>query len=416
MSKKNNRGFTLVELIVVVTILAILATIGFVSYSSYLTWVRDTNRTSQLRSLSDGLNLYSTRNTLPRPENAVDVSVTVWGIDYMIATQWDAGVNILETINFEKWWKDPKDNTFFTYKLSKDRNNFQLMAFLEEASALSWGGSVSFGDRFPLTDGTSLWALIDTSNTPIHQISSVRSDGELMLDGTWDIYIAQLNNEEQIIGNDSTVLYGSYVKLAGRWNRSCKEILAKHPYIENTDWVFWVRTQSDTLKVPCDMTTDGGWWTMVLHGNDSDIEKYDSRWAGNWNNSNTFIPFSSTGSSLKMTDNIINEIRAGGAYMTTATRTTDFNLYKYFTPSSCNYNHELSQNGDCATLYSDSSHSTPISCSSDPDWWWIWCYNPVGTQGIVTNRIDRPANVVCYNPFAWCTNEWLGMEVKMYVR
>jgi prepilin-type N-terminal cleavage/methylation domain-containing protein len=51
--KKQNKAFTLVELIVVVTILAILATIGFVSYSSYLTGVRDTNRLAQLVSIHD---------------------------------------------------------------------------------------------------------------------------------------------------------------------------------------------------------------------------------------------------------------------------------------------------------------------------------------------------------------------------
>jgi len=52
--KLNNiKWFTLVELIVVVTILWILSTIWFVAYSWYLVWVRDTNRTSQLKSISD---------------------------------------------------------------------------------------------------------------------------------------------------------------------------------------------------------------------------------------------------------------------------------------------------------------------------------------------------------------------------
>jgi hypothetical protein len=51
-----------------------------------------------MTSLSDGLNLYSTRNDLPIPEDNVEVSVN----GNLIAYQGYAGANILETINFEK--------------------------------------------------------------------------------------------------------------------------------------------------------------------------------------------------------------------------------------------------------------------------------------------------------------------------
>lgn len=98
-------AFTLVELIVVVTILAVLATIGFVSYSSYLTWVRDTNRISQLVSISDGLELYSTRNNLPLPDDYIEIKIN----GNLIAYQGKVWANVLETIDFSKWWVDPKD-------------------------------------------------------------------------------------------------------------------------------------------------------------------------------------------------------------------------------------------------------------------------------------------------------------------
>jgi len=67
------KAFTLVELIVVITILAILATIGFVSFSWYLAWTRDTNRVAQLKAMSDALELYSTKDDLPKPDNYIEV-------------------------------------------------------------------------------------------------------------------------------------------------------------------------------------------------------------------------------------------------------------------------------------------------------------------------------------------------------
>ena len=127
-----NLAFTLVELIVVVTILAILATIWFVSYSSYLTWVRDTNRLSQLVSIHDWLELYRTKKDLPIPDDNIRVEVN----SNLIAYQWTVWTNTLETIDFTKWWKDPKDNTYFSYYLTQDRKYFQLLAFLEEEENL----------------------------------------------------------------------------------------------------------------------------------------------------------------------------------------------------------------------------------------------------------------------------------------
>jgi hypothetical protein len=46
-----------------------------VSYSGYLTGVRDTNRIASLTSISDGLELYRTKNDLPDPDNAIDIQI-----------------------------------------------------------------------------------------------------------------------------------------------------------------------------------------------------------------------------------------------------------------------------------------------------------------------------------------------------
>lgn len=56
----SNKGFTLVELIVVITILAILGTIGFISIQGYSAQSRDSKRTSDLRSLASALTIKAT--------------------------------------------------------------------------------------------------------------------------------------------------------------------------------------------------------------------------------------------------------------------------------------------------------------------------------------------------------------------
>ncbi len=279
-------AFTLVELIVVVTILAILATIWFVSYSSYLIWVRDTNRIAQMTKMSDGLNLYSTRNALPIPEDYVEVQIN----GSLIWYQWYAGSSVLETIEYEKGGVDPKDNTYFTYYLTKDRKYFQLLWFLEEWSDLTGytpssmrrkperQGELSllnrayantYSERIPTVLWKKLWVLTDDLNTPIQEIWSVTTAGLLDIWSTSDSYKAYLKDDDVIEG-DSTDLVsinpsGSCLRI-----KQMKGSSKSGVYKINPEW-------NNAFEVYCDMETDGGGWTYLvtidgseglLYGND----------------------------------------------------------------------------------------------------------------------------------------------------
>jgi len=200
--QKSKVWFTLVELIVVITILAILSTIWFISYSSYLSWVRDANRITQLDEIQRVLEIDRSKNILPYPDDRINIMSWTINIWY----QWYVWANVLSSIKFTKWWKDPKDNTYFSYYLSNSRNKFQLMAFLEKSENLvvlknniisnSYAAKINYSKRVVSVIWNNIWILTDTSNNPIQEISSLVASGQIDLawanSGT--IYLSHLSN------------------------------------------------------------------------------------------------------------------------------------------------------------------------------------------------------------------------------
>lgn len=166
--------FTLVELIVVVTILAILGTIGFISYNGYLLWVRDSNRLTQLRELSDGLEMYRTKSTLFLPDKSIPIRIAGNTVSY----QWFLSQDQLDLLTYTKWWRDPKDGEFFTYYLTADRKNYELLWFLEDPNTQSqWltnsAYAADYSNRFPTTSWKKIWVILDAvTNTPVQYLTN----------------------------------------------------------------------------------------------------------------------------------------------------------------------------------------------------------------------------------------------------
>ena len=196
MNKQKRKAFTIVELVVAVTILTILSTIWFVAYSWYLISVRDTNRTTTIASIYDAMEIYASKHTLPLPEDKVEIKVR-WSL---IARQWYAWEKVLEMIGFSNGWKDPMDDSYYSYYLSKDKKNFQLMTFLEDGSesvdASGVDGLIDYSVRSPLAHWNELWILTDEYNVPVQAVTSVLSVWKIELDTTnsWTIYSAYIIN------------------------------------------------------------------------------------------------------------------------------------------------------------------------------------------------------------------------------
>ncbi len=259
--KHTNKWFTLVELIVVVTILAILSTIWFVAYSSYLSWVRDTNRVAQLKSIYDGLRVVQSRWQLPLPDDYIEIKSWTDIIWY----QWFAGENVLESIEYSAEWLDPKDNWYFTYSMTNDWKYYSLMSMLENdlddtLSPVVFQEKVSalnYINRTPYIQGKKVWILLDDTNTPIQSNVNIRSDGFFDVLGTsTDQFSLYFDNKEVFywVPSDLVQIIPYY---------DCKRI--KDLRWSSQDWIYSIDPDGDwiTSKVYCDMTTDWGGWTYA---------------------------------------------------------------------------------------------------------------------------------------------------------
>ncbi len=315
----KKRAFTLVELIVVITILAILATIWFVSFSGYLAWARDTNRVAQLKAMSDALELYSTKKSLPIPDDKVDIKASAKTIAY----QWYIWKNVLETIEYTESWLDPKDKQYFSYYLTRNKKYFQLLAFLEEESEdvlvkntghpqgaplqiLQKTHATDYSERFPRVTGKKLWILLDSDKNPIQENSVITASWYLDIGGTVNNYVAIFDDGTKIVGTGALLVHLRNVINWGWIAGSCKTLLAKKESLYWEDGVYIIAPWTiSPFPAYYDMTTDWGGWTLVsttlvwssLHNSSQQV----------WNFPILLSDFNVT--NKKMSDNLINLLR-----------------------------------------------------------------------------------------------------------
>ncbi len=232
---KNIKGFTLVELIVVVTILAILGTIGFVSYSSYLTGVRDANRTSSLEAISSWLSLYTTSaRSLPIPDQVVEVHSGSVSWANLLAYQGQAGVTVLETIDYSKAGEDPSDNEPYRYLIDRNRKYHQMVAYAEESdTSLAYNvlfpqaNATDLGLRYPIFYGERLGMFIETATTQQPLDLSLSSTTAQMtvaaiLSAGFEVHF----DEETSVASVTAEAYGNTLKVWGIVS-SCAVLNAK---------------------------------------------------------------------------------------------------------------------------------------------------------------------------------------------
>lgn len=123
LSKRFQKGFSLIELLVVATIMIVITTIGLVSYAQSTRNSRNAKRKSDLEMVRQALVLYRNDNNLyPDPVAADDTNAAFLE---MLTT-------ITDYISFNSI-VDPKSPTY-DYTYSSDGSIFSLDATLETES------------------------------------------------------------------------------------------------------------------------------------------------------------------------------------------------------------------------------------------------------------------------------------------
>lgn len=133
------KGFSLVELLVVMSIISILATVGLVSFQAVGAKARDSQRKSDLRNLSQALEIYYQKN-----------SQYIGGIgDCNDTTAFYGSITIYMRDSTAP--KDPLSQTNYCYQSVGNGTSFRLYAKLENCSDSEIIGACSDNYNFSVT-------------------------------------------------------------------------------------------------------------------------------------------------------------------------------------------------------------------------------------------------------------------------
>lgn len=273
-------GFTLVELIIVLSILALLSTIAFLSFSGYIRDSRDVSRISELKIISQQLDLYKVKNAF-YPEIINKTTITYsWNILWY---QWDLDESLSKNIGLNKTPLDPYDKKTYTYYLTKDGKEFQLLWFLEKEKLFSVLPQVyaSNAKRYPYTAWKPLWVLTDSDNTPIQNLSLPWN--------SLDIYTTNSPYKAILDPNSSTwvIVWTWGVLKTSSYNYSCKRLFETKL---DTSWDAMISPYWKDTKVYCSVSNkDKNFYSEVVNWDfESEVVNINRLYAWNTNDISIF--------------------------------------------------------------------------------------------------------------------------------
>jgi prepilin-type N-terminal cleavage/methylation domain-containing protein len=256
---QNKTWFTLVELIVVITILSVLATIWFVSFTWYWVSARDSVRLADTHSIEKSLWIYKLKNSrYPIPEDKVDITSSWRIVNY----QWYAGKQVLWSIWVHWGWVDPLTQEYYTYATNANRVKYQLLSYfedLENVNKQAWLVSNSYANvsnMYPQLSWDKVWIVINNTTKEPLQKSGMNLD----ISQPTSTYEVHMSNNEVVTGTNVS-LWIIYPK------SSCNRLKENDNSLQDGKYMIEPLADGNEIEVLCDMTTDGGGWTLYTWKN-----------------------------------------------------------------------------------------------------------------------------------------------------
>ena len=211
--------------------------------------------------------------TFPLPDDYVEIKYSWETLTY----QGKFGKNVVSELSSMKQApKDPKDNTYYTYTVSADKKNYELLAMMEwEPEKVAYNPFVEavyaddYTDRIPKTEWEAVWVVLDENNNPIEDITK----GTLDLDGD-TLYKMVYDNKNIVEGTgivfkslaagDSRLAEG----LIGYWDFD--HIVGTTVKDISNHWLDWILTGDELPEITGWLIGSGLWfqgddasWGMV---------------------------------------------------------------------------------------------------------------------------------------------------------
>lgn len=226
-TKKNSKGYTFVELLVVMAIISILSTLGMVYFFWQIKDSRDVVRVTDLKNMAQVLELHFVKKaSYPIPDNNTEVTyedTTVW-------YQWvygDDTYKLIKKLNEKPL--DPSTDTEYSYSILKNKKEFELSTIFEGEifSYIPWIATAHAAEKSAYT----LW-------TYNKKISVVKKWQDTFILALPSITASSLENPDiqSIVENNDIVIHGWY-NLPANYNDT----------IEPQSW--WVDSGMETVVI-----------------------------------------------------------------------------------------------------------------------------------------------------------------------
>jgi prepilin-type N-terminal cleavage/methylation domain-containing protein len=253
---KNNKAFTLVELIVVITIIAILWTIAFISLQWYSLKARDSRRTSDVSNIKTSLELFVLNASYyPEPDNAWEVYHSWW----LLWKQWTVWDNVSTNLsrNLQAKPIDPLTEVEYVYSTIYSKKEYELLSIYESdiASNNNVVNQTSAANGvYTKIDWTYNWLYIKTPSYFVMLPSIITSEDIPFW--TW-LILTNANIKSQIITNWDNV--------PARWQKPAITWWIEELTLQVYTWTITDNSSPGEKKALAEKIRAAYAWTVLAH-------------------------------------------------------------------------------------------------------------------------------------------------------